>query len=112
MGQDVEQVKKKATLEGAKIVAKTLKDNVNRSTKELPGYKHLKDNVKVSSLKEDEELNEYRGVGFGKLQHKANWLEYGTSKMQGQHIMSKTIVDTRIGVKEAIDKELKKVLGK
>ncbi|WP_053957163.1 HK97-gp10 family putative phage morphogenesis protein [Inediibacterium massiliense] len=110
MGKDMEKVEKTGTLKASKAVANKLKDNTNRSTVDKEGYKHMQDNIKISGLKEDENLDKYRGVGFGKLQYKANWLNDGTSKMKPTHFLTKTVEETKDEVKEIIDQEIKKEL--
>lgn len=114
MGKNLEKAQKKATMKGAKILSAKLSENINRSKcKHHGNYKHMKDNIKISTLKEDEKLNNYRGVGFGKLQFKAKWLEYGVESYDypAQHILSKTVIETQEEVHNVINQEIKKELG-
>lgn len=110
MGKDLEKVQKKATMKGAKILSAKLSENINKSKTK---HKHMKDNIKISALKEDKNLNEYRGVGFGNLQFKAKWLEFGVASYDypAQHLLSKTVIETEEEVHNAINNEIKKGLG-
>lgn len=111
MEKNIDVVEKKATQKAGKVIAEKLKANTPRSDITASGYKHLQDNIKISSLKEDENLDKYRGVGFGKSQYKADWLEFGTSKMQGTNFITNTMQETKSDVKNVINEVLKKELN-
>ncbi|GKX29013.1 hypothetical protein SH1V18_14930 [Vallitalea longa] len=111
MGKDVNKIEKNTTLKASKIVAEKLKDNVTSSNINREDYVHMKDNVKISHLKEDEELNRIRSIHFGNLQYKAKWHEFGTSKQEPDYLLSKTIKETQNEVKQVIDNDIKKSLG-
>ena len=112
MGKDIEKVEKTATLEASRHVAEKLKENTPRSDISKAEYKHLQDNVKVGSLREDKEtLDKSRHVSYGKLQYKANWLNDGTSKMRGKHHIEKTVNETKNDVANIVNEHVKKELG-
>ncbi|QUH28227.1 HK97-gp10 family putative phage morphogenesis protein [Vallitalea guaymasensis] len=111
MGKDIEKIERRTTLKASKVVADKLQDNVVRSDVEKEDYIHMKDNVKISGLKKDDELNKTRSIHFGKLQYKAKWREFGTSKQDPDYLLSRTVKETEDEVKQITDNDIKKALG-
>lgn len=111
MGDELEKVQQKTTLKAGKVVAEKLKQNVKRSDIAKESYTHMEDSIKISPLKEDEELNKTRSIHFGKLQYKAKWREYGTSTQDPDFLLSNTVRETSSEVKEITDTDIKNALG-
>lgn len=109
MGEDIDKIEAKATLKGANILKKALQRNIPKS---YIDHKHLRDNVKVGSYKEDEDGNRARVINFGKLQFKIKWLEFGTSKMKPLFVLTKSLKETKNNILQAINDELAKVIHK
>ncbi|MCF8020898.1 MAG: HK97 gp10 family phage protein [Vallitaleaceae bacterium] len=109
MVDDINKVESKATLEGAKEVKKALEANTPKSNED---HDHMVDNIKIGNYKENGDGVKSREVGYGKLQYKANWLEFGTSKMQGIGLLTKAMQESKSNVERAINEELNKIFGK
>ena len=112
MGKDIENVAGKATLKAARVVAEKAKENLKRSNlKKYPeGYMHMQDDVKISSLT-DEDGDKIRKIGGGrKTGYKWRFLEEGTSKMSGTQFASRTKLETEREVESIIINEIRKVL--
>lgn len=75
---DIDKVDNQALKVGGEIIAKYQRENVNRSGKDQP---HIQDNITVSRPKETDE-GKFVEVGPNKkVDWRAKFLEYGTSKM-------------------------------
>ena len=112
MEKGIQDVEEKATKKAAQVVADTVKKKLNRSSKNYPGYAHMEDDVRISGLKEDENGNKTRVVSGGKrTKYKWKFLEYGTSRMQGNQFASRATKETEGKVKEIVEAEIKSQLG-
>ncbi|QSB48767.1 HK97-gp10 family putative phage morphogenesis protein [Parageobacillus toebii] len=78
LAADIDKVDNQALKVGGEIIAKHQRENVNRSDKDQP---HIQDNITVSKPKETDE-GKFVTIGPNKkVDWRAKFLEYGTSKM-------------------------------
>jgi HK97 gp10 family phage protein len=78
LAADIDKVDNQALKVGGEIIAKYQRENVNRSDKDQP---HIQDNITVSKPKETDE-GKFVTIGPNKkVDWRAKFLEYGTSKM-------------------------------
>lgn len=111
MGKDVNKFEKDSTLAAAKVVKSAVEKNLPRSDINKAGYTHMQDDVKISSLKTDKELNKVREVKGGKkTYYKWKFLEYGTSKMKGNQFLTKSIKESKDEAIKIINNAIKKAL--
>ncbi len=112
MGRDVDRLQSRATMKAAKVVKEAVERKVGRSNINRPGYVHMQDDVKISALREDEELGiKVREVRGGKKTgYKWRFAELGTSKWKGNQFITKSKNETAEEVKRIIDEEIKKEL--
>lgn len=118
MGKDLTALEKIVTSKVAKVIKLAIQNNLLRSSKDKNqydrnvDYKHMKDDIKISSLKEDKEsLDSIREIKGGKQTHfKWKWLENGTSKMKPNHFLTKSMNQTKDEVKSIFNEAIKKAL--
>lgn len=112
MGKDIGKVEQKATLKAGQTIKAAVEKNLPKSDIEREGYVHMKDDVRLSGLKEDEDGDKIREVyGSKKTGYKWKFLEFGTSKMKGNQFMTKSVEETAGEVEKIINDELQKQLN-
>jgi HK97 gp10 family phage protein len=121
MGVELHKIIPKTTLKAAKIIKSAIVRNLPRSkddekkTLQWKGkmkYVHMQDDVKITTLKEDvETLDMVRHLRGGKYTHyKWKWWEFGTSKLEGNQFMTRSLKETNTEVQKAINDDIKKVI--
>lgn len=117
-GKDVASIEKTATQKAADIVASAVKDNLTRrhygpkDKRSSPEYVHMKDDIHISALKEDEDGDKVREIyGGKKTGYKWRFLNDGTSKMQGTQFADRSVLETEQQVQDTIEKEVEKAIG-
>lgn len=121
MGIDLYKLIPNVTLKAAKIIRDAIVRNLPRSEegvgkklqwKKTSKYIHMQDDVKITSIKTDEETQDkVRHVRGGKYTHyKWKWWEFGTSKMKGNQFMTRSMKETQNTVQAIIDEGIKKVV--
>ncbi|OGO84691.1 MAG: hypothetical protein A2Y24_06865 [Clostridiales bacterium GWE2_32_10] len=91
----------KALLEAGELLKKEMQKEVNVSGKK---QKHIRDDIKVSTVKEDEYGIKEISVGPGKeTGWRAKFLEYGTSKMTAKPFMEKAYRNVKDQIKKKIE---------
>lgn len=111
MGKDATKFESSATMEAAQVVKAHVESNLPRSDVSKIGYKHMKDHVIITSLKEDETLTKVRKVKGGKSTgYKWKWLEYGTSNMNATNFLTKSMKESNKEVTEILNEAVKKAL--
>ncbi|PAK28386.1 hypothetical protein CJ467_20860 [Bacillus velezensis] len=89
IGDNVQKAEEVALKAGGEIVANEQRRGVNVSDKQQP---HIKDNITVSSPREDKDSGYFVSVGPNKkVAYRARFLEYGTSKMSPHPFIEKSI---------------------
>jgi HK97 gp10 family phage protein len=102
------RVENKALIAGAEIVADQMRKNVSVSKN---GGNHIKDNIEVTKVKKNKGVKEITIQPNEKVNWRAKFLEYGTSKMPAEQFVeisgiqkAKEVEETMIDV---IKSELK-----
>lgn len=112
MGKDVNKFERDATLEASKVIKDAVERNLPRSDITKAGYIHMKDDIKISSLKTDKDYNTFREIRGGKkTNYKWKWLEYGTSNMKGNLFLTKSMRETQNDAIKILNDFIKKSLG-
>lgn len=111
MVDDIEKVEDKVILKSAQLVRNRMKLRVKPSKISSPGYKHIKDDMKISRLKDDNEGTKYREIyGGKKTGYKWKFLEFGTTKMSARPFMQPSLDETENEREQIAYEELKKVI--
>lgn len=111
MVKDVREVEDKIILKSSQLVRDRMKQRVRVSKVSKPGYKHIKDDMKISALKDDEEGTRYREIyGGKKTRYKWKFLEFGTVKMKAIPFMQPSVDETENERDRIAYEELKKVI--
>ncbi|MBY6269321.1 HK97-gp10 family putative phage morphogenesis protein [Parageobacillus thermoglucosidasius] len=98
---DIDKVDNQALKVGGEIIAKYQRENVNRSGKDQP---HIQDNITVSRPKETDE-GKFVEVGPNKkVDWRAKFLEYGTSKMPSYPFIEKGADEGEAEALEAMER--------
>lgn len=101
-GNNVEQVKKRALIEGSTIIKDAMKRKCPRSTKQ---GQHLQDNIIVSDVKESVPGKPYVEIGPKKSDNNATFygkfLEFGTVRMKARPFAEPGFIEKR---QAALDK--------
>lgn len=109
----VGEVEDKIILKSAQLVRDRMKQRVRVSKVIKPDYKHIKDDMKISSTKDDEEGTRYREIyGGKKTGYKWKFLEFGTTKMDAIPFMQPSVDETEKEREQIAYNELKKVIEK
>lgn len=109
----IEETEDKVILKSAQMVRDRMKQKVRVSKVSSPDYKHIKDDIKISALKNDGEGTKYREIyGGKKTGFKWKFLEFGTVKMEARPFMQPSIDETANEREQLTYEELKKVIEK
>lgn len=101
IGADIEKVDKQALKAGGEIIAEKQRELVARSGKDQA---HIQDNISVSAVK-DSDFGKYVDVKPNKkVAWRANFLEFGTSKMPAYPFIEKSGDEGEAEALEAIEK--------
>ncbi|WP_315122337.1 HK97-gp10 family putative phage morphogenesis protein [uncultured Clostridium sp.] len=112
LGKSTEKLEGKTLKKACETVAKSVKNNLKRSTRNLPDYVHMQDDVKVSNAKKDRDGAIIRTVGGGKKTG-AKWhlLNDGTySKNNATHFMDISVSETETEVDSIFDNAIEQML--
>jgi len=112
MGKSTEKLEGKALKKGCETIAKSVEENLKRSTRNLPDYVHMQDDVKISNAKKDKDGAIIRTVGGGKTTgtkwHLVNDGSY--DKNNATHFMDKSIAETEAEVDNIFDDAIEQML--
>lgn len=101
LADDIDKVDNQALKAGGEIIAKHQRENVKRSDKDQP---HIQDNITVSRPKETDE-GKFVTVGPNKkVEWRAKFLEYGTSKMAARPFVEKGADEGEAEALEAMER--------
>lgn len=107
LGNAASRVERVALKEGGKVLADGMKSKINRS---LKNHLHLKDDIKVSGIRERDGVK-YVLIGPGrKTAWRAKFLEYGTAKMKARPFAYPGFHENKNEAYEAMKREFKKGL--
>lgn len=113
MVDDIGDVEDKVILKSSQLVRDRMKLRVKPSKIISPGYKHIKDDIKISRLKDDNEGTKYREIyGGKKTGYKWKFLEFGTVKMSAIPFMEPSLEDTELERQQIAYEELRKAIEK
>lgn len=113
MVKGIGEAEDKIILKSAQIVRDKMKRKVRVSGINRPGYKHIKDDIKISRLKDDKAGTKFREIyGGKKTGFKWKFLEFGTVKMSPIPFMQPSIDETENEREQIAYEELKKVIEK
>jgi HK97 gp10 family phage protein len=113
MVDDIAKAEERIILRSAQLVRDRMKQKVNVSDINWPGYKHIKDDIKISRLKDDKAGTKYREIyGGKKTGFKWKYLEYGTTKMNAIPFMQPSLEDTELERQRIAEEELRKAIEK
>lgn len=113
MVDDIAEAEERIILRSAQLVRDRMKQKVNVSDINWPGYKHIKDDIKISRLKDDKAGTKYREIyGGKKTGFKWKYLEYGTTKMNAIPFMQPSLEDTELERQRIAEEELRKAIEK
>lgn len=113
MVDDIAEAEERIILRSAQLVRDRMKQKVNVSDINWPGYKHIKDDIKISKLKDDKTGTKYREIyGGKKTGFKWKYLEYSTTKMNAIPFMQPSLEDTELERQRIAEKELRKAIEK
>ncbi len=113
MVDDIAKAEEIIILRSAQLVRDRMKQKVNVSDINWPGYKHIKDDIKISRLKDDKAGTKYREIyGGKKTGFKWKYLEYGTTKMNAIPFMQPSLEDTELERQRIAEEELRKAIEK
>jgi len=113
MVDDIAEVEERIILKSAQLVRDRMKQKVRVSSINRPDYKHVKDDMKMSSLKDDKMGTKYREIyGGKKTGFKWKYLEYGTTKMNAIPFMQPSLEDTELERQRIAEEELRKAIEK
>lgn len=87
MGNKTKKVETEALKEGGAVIAKYQRQGVNRSTKDQP---HTQDNIQIGRARETDEGLQIIVKPNNKVAWRANFLEWGTSKMAPRPFVDKS----------------------
>lgn len=112
LGKSTEKLEDKALKRGCETIAKSVEKNLKRSTRNLPDYVHMQDDVKISNAKKDKDGAVIRTVGGGKKTGvKWHLLNDGTyDKNNATHFMDKSISETETEVDNIFDDAIEQML--
>lgn len=111
MVKGIGEAEDKAILKSAQLVRDKMKQRVRVSNINRPDYKHIKDDIKISALKNDNEGTKYREIyGGKKTGYKWKFLEFGTTRMEARPFMQPSIDETANERELIAYEELKKVI--
>ena len=113
MVDDIAEVEDEIILKSAQLVRDRMKQRVKVSDVNWPGYKHIKDDIKMSRLKDDKMGTKYREIyGGKKTGFKWKYLEHGTAKMKAIPFMQPSLEDTELERQRIAEEELRKAIEK
>ena len=113
MVDDIGKVEDKIILKSSQLVKDRMKQRVKPSKISSPGYKHIKDDIKMSRIKDDKMGTKYRELyGGGKTGYKWKFLEFGTVKMSPHPFMQPSLDDTELERQRIAEEELRKAIEK
>lgn len=113
MVKDIGEAEDTIILKSSQLTRDRMQQRVRVSKISTPGYKHIKDDIKISALKDDKEGTRYREIrGSKKTGYKWKFLEFGTTKMKAIPFMQPSVDETEIERKNITDEELRKVIEK
>lgn len=111
MAKDIGEVEDKIILKSAQLVRDRMQQRVRVSKVNHSWYKHIKDDTKVSELKNDEDGTKYREIyGGKKTGYKWKFLEFGTTKMSARPFMQPSVDETDGEREQIAYEELKRVI--
>lgn len=111
MVKSVGEAEEKVILKSAQLVRERMKQKVRVSKISSPGYSHIKDDIRMSRLKDDNEGTRYREIyGGKKTGYKWKFLEFGTVKMKAIPFMQPSVDETEKEREQIAYEELKKVI--
>jgi HK97 gp10 family phage protein len=110
-GNNVEQIKTQALMQGAEIIKESMKQKCPRSTQQ---GQHLADNIIVSDLKEDIPGKPFVEVGPKKSDNNeffyGKFLEWGTVKMRAQPFAEPGFIEKRQAALDKIAEKIREAL--
>ena len=113
MVDDIAEVEDRIILRSAQLVRDRMKQRVRVSSINRPDYKHIKDDIKMSRLKDDKMGTKYREIyGGKKTGYKWKYLEHGTTKMDAIPFMQPSLEDTELERQRIAEEELRKLIEK
>ncbi len=113
MVKGIKEAEDEIILKSAELVAEKMKQRVKKSAINYPGYKHIKDSIKISSPKLDDDGEKIREIyGANKTGYKWKFLEYGTVNMNAMPFMQNSVDETAAERKNISERILKGVVEK
>jgi HK97 gp10 family phage protein len=101
MDPRLEEADAKALKAGGEVIARHQRELVNRSDKDQP---HIQDNITVSRPSVDQDGGKYVSVGPNKkVEWRAKFLEYGTSKMDPHPFIEKGATEAEDEVMDVME---------
>ncbi len=111
MVKDIGEVEDKIILKSAQLVRDRMRQRVRVSKINYSWYKHIKDDMRVSALKNDEDATKYREIkGSKKTSYKWKFLEFGTVRMSARPFMQPSVDETENEREQIAYEELKRVI--
>lgn len=100
-------------LQSAQLVRDTMKQKVNVSNISRPDYRHIRDDIRMSILKDDGMGTKFREIrGTKRTAFKWKFLEFGTVRMKPIPFMQPSLDETAIARENITNEELRKVIEK
>lgn len=108
LGAKAARIENQALREGAEPVAQSMRQKVNRSSKDQP---HIQDNIEISRVKQQDGVK-YIEVGPNKdTNWRAKFLEFGTSKMSARPFVGPAAAESQGRVLNKMERVIKRGLG-
>lgn len=115
MVDNIVEAEDRIILRSAQLVRDKIKQALRYKVSDInrPGYKHIKDDVKMSRLKDDKMGTKYREIyGGKKTGFKWKFLEYGTIHMTPFPFMQPVLDNTKLERQRIAEEELRKAIEK
>lgn len=113
MVKDIGKAEERIILKSTQLVREKMRQKVRVSKISSPGYIHIRDDIRMSRLKDDKMGTKYRELyGGPKTGFKWKYLEFGTIKMDAIPFMQPSIDETEMERRQIMHEELKKAIEK
>lgn len=113
MAKAVGEVEDSIILKSTQLVRERMRQRVRVSKISSPSYLHIRDDIRMSRLKDDKMGTKYRELyGGPKTGFKWKYLEFGTVKMDAIPFMQPSLDDTENERKQIAYEELRKAIEK
>lgn len=115
MVDDIAEAEERIILRSAQLVRDNIEQALRYKVSDIntPGYVHMKDDVKMSRVKDDKMGTKYREIYGGKgTGFKWKFLEYGTVHMSPFPFMQPVLENTKLERQRIAEEELRKAIEK